>query len=130
MAIWDFRPKGDLLTTVAVGVGVAAAPVVIPLAWYAVRPLLKSILKGGFLLYETGRGACAEAAGGATETAAVKPETAERRTTATRQQERALAQNIGAIELQLTGKPAHEKAAKAKPKRQAKTSGKKTDKGK
>jgi hypothetical protein len=55
MAIWDFRPKGDLFTGVAVGVGVLAAPVVVPLAWSAVRPLLKEILKGGFLMYETGR---------------------------------------------------------------------------
>src|SRR5208337_322684 len=55
MAIWDFRPKGDLWTGVAVGAGLLAAPVVIPLAWSATRPVLKSILKGGFTLYETGR---------------------------------------------------------------------------
>lgn len=61
MAIWDFRPRGDLLTSVAVGVGVLAAPVVVPLAWSVVRPLLKTILKGGFLLDQTGRGAFGEA---------------------------------------------------------------------
>jgi|SRR5271157_4407723 len=55
MAIWDFRPKGDLWTGVAVGAGMLAAPVVIPLAWSATRPVLKAILKGGFTLYETGR---------------------------------------------------------------------------
>ena len=55
MAIWDFRPKGDLWTGVAVGAGLLAAPVVIPLAWSATRPVLKAILKGGFMLYETGR---------------------------------------------------------------------------
>jgi len=61
MMIWDFKPKGDLVTTLAVGVGVAAAPRIIPLAWYAVRPLLKSILKGGFMIYESGRRALCEA---------------------------------------------------------------------
>jgi hypothetical protein len=55
MAIWDFRPKGDLWTGVAVGAGLLAAPLVIPLAWSATRPVLKIILKGGFMLYETGR---------------------------------------------------------------------------
>ncbi len=55
MAIWDFRPKGDLWTSVAVGAGLLAAPVVIPLAWSATRPVLKAILKGGFMLYESGR---------------------------------------------------------------------------
>jgi hypothetical protein len=58
MKIWDFKPSGDLFTTVAVGAAVAAAPGVIPFAWSAVRPLLKTVLKGGFMLYETGRGAC------------------------------------------------------------------------
>jgi hypothetical protein len=61
MAIWDFRPKGDLWTSVAVGAGLLAAPVVIPLAWSATRPVLKAILKGGFMLYETGRQMLGEA---------------------------------------------------------------------
>lgn len=61
MAIWDFRPKGDLWTGVAVGAGLLAAPVVIPLAWSATRPVLKAILKGGFMLYETGRQILGEA---------------------------------------------------------------------
>ena len=61
MAIWDFRPKGDLWTGVAVGAGLLAAPVVIPLAWSATRPVLKVILKGGFMLYETGRQILGEA---------------------------------------------------------------------
>jgi hypothetical protein len=55
MAIWDFRPRGDIWTSVAVGAGILAAPVVIPLAWSATRPVLKALLKGGFMLYETGR---------------------------------------------------------------------------
>ncbi len=61
MAIWDFRPKGDLWTGVAVGAGLLAAPVVISLAWSATRPVLKVILKGGFMLYETGRQILGEA---------------------------------------------------------------------
>jgi|SRR5271157_140015 len=64
MAIWDFRPKGDLWTGVAVGAGLLAAPVVIPLAWSATRPVLKAILKGGFMLYETGRQILGEATEG------------------------------------------------------------------
>jgi len=64
MAIWDFRPRGDIVTGVAVGVAALAAPVVIPLAWAAVRPWLRALLKGGVLLYETGRGAYAEVAEG------------------------------------------------------------------
>ena len=74
MAIWDFRPRGDLWTGVAVGAGLLAAPVVIPLAWSATRSVLKTILKGGFMLYETGRGAytaVAQLAG--SEQAAVTP---------------------------------------------------------
>ena len=64
MAIWDFRPKGDLWTSVAVGAGLLAAPVVIPLAWSATRPVLKAILKGGYMLYETGRQILGEATEG------------------------------------------------------------------
>lgn len=67
MAIWDFRPKGDLLTGLAVGAGVLAAPVVLQWAWSAVRPLLKVILKGGIMLYETGRGVIDEATTGGDE---------------------------------------------------------------
>ncbi|MGO9121554.1 MAG: hypothetical protein ACLQPD_28580 [Desulfomonilaceae bacterium] len=66
MAIWDFRPRGDLWTGVAVGAGLLAAPVVIPLAWSATRSVLKTILKGGFMLYETGRQVWPEAAEGPT----------------------------------------------------------------
>jgi len=62
MAIWDFRPRGDLWTGVAVGAGLLAAPAVISLAWSATRPVLKVILKGGFMLYETGRQILGEAA--------------------------------------------------------------------
>jgi hypothetical protein len=64
MAIWDFRPRGDLWTGVAVGAGLLAAPVVIPLAWSATKSVLKTILKGGFMFYETGRQVWPEAAEG------------------------------------------------------------------
>ena len=56
MAIWDLRPKTDLVTGVAVGVGVIAVPVVLPLIWSVMRPVLKAVLKSGFMLYETGHG--------------------------------------------------------------------------
>ncbi len=46
MKIWDFKPSGDLFTTVAVGAAVAAAPIVLPFAWSAVRPLLKTVSQG------------------------------------------------------------------------------------
>ncbi len=68
MAIWDFRPKGgDIWTGVAVGAGLLAAPVVMPLAWSTVRPLLKAILKSGFLSVRNGpanlRGGCRKSKG-------------------------------------------------------------------
>jgi hypothetical protein len=52
MSIWDFTPKGDLLTGVAVGVGLAAVPVIIPAAGSGVRAVLKAALKGVFFCYE------------------------------------------------------------------------------
>ncbi len=52
MAIWDFRPKADIWTGVAVGVGLLVAPVVLPTAWSAVRSLLKGIVKGSIIVYE------------------------------------------------------------------------------
>lgn len=132
MTIWDFKPKGDLVTTVAVGVGVAAAPVVVPWAWSAVRPLLKAVLKGGFMLYEMGRGACVAAAEWtgpekAKEGPTVKPKKAAQRARVMNRDERAVAQNLGIIEEQLTGKEAHAKPSKPKPKRPAKTAKRKTE---
>jgi hypothetical protein len=64
MTLWNFRPRVDLVTGIAVGAGVLAAPVVVPMAWSAVRPLLKAMLKGGFILYETGKGTVAAITGG------------------------------------------------------------------
>jgi len=55
MALWDWRPKGDVWTGVAIGVGLLAAPVVLPMIAAAVRPVAKAVLKSGYLLYEKGR---------------------------------------------------------------------------
>jgi hypothetical protein len=54
MAIWDYSAKGGLWTGVAITVGLIAAPALVPLAESVVRPVLKSVLKGGFMLYEQG----------------------------------------------------------------------------
>ncbi len=62
MKIFGFRPTGDVLTGAAVGAGLLVAPAILPLAWSAVRPLLKAVLKGGFFLYETGRQTLSEVA--------------------------------------------------------------------
>jgi hypothetical protein len=55
MALADLRPKSDVWTGVAVGVGLLLAPVVIPIVVAGARPLVKMALKGGFMLYEKGR---------------------------------------------------------------------------
>jgi Protein of unknown function (DUF5132) len=62
MAIWDYRPKADLWTGVAIGVGLLVAPVVIPMIADAARPVAKAAIKGGLMLYEKGREMCAEVA--------------------------------------------------------------------
>jgi hypothetical protein len=54
MAIWDFRPKSDIWTGVAIGVGLLVAPVVLPMAWSGVRSLLKGVVKSSIALYEKG----------------------------------------------------------------------------
>ncbi len=125
MTILDFKPKGDILTTVAISAAVVAVPVVVPLAWSAARPLLKAGLKGGFMLYESGRGACAAAAEWTgsimeKEEPAVKPRKTEAR--AKQSEERALAQNLGLIEERSVGEKADEKSAG--PRRVAKTAAK------
>ena len=60
MAISDFRPKGDIWTGVAIGVGLLVAPVVIPMIVTAARPVAKAAIKGGIMLYEKGREMLAE----------------------------------------------------------------------
>jgi hypothetical protein len=62
MALADMIPRGNLWTGVAVGVGLLVAPVVVPALAGAARPVLKAILKGGFMLYERGREMVAEVA--------------------------------------------------------------------
>lgn len=133
MAIWDFRPRGDLLTGVAVGIGALAAPVVIPWAWSAVRPMLKALLKGGFLLYETGRGAYAEAAHpteapGLRKAPPIKVKLAERPGTEADHQGPVSAIKK-ATEVDERGGLGHlSKPATEKPKRKAKTGKKKAEK--
>ncbi len=52
MSMWNYSSKGGLWTGVAIGVGLAAAPALIPLARSTTRSLLKAALKGGFTVYE------------------------------------------------------------------------------
>jgi hypothetical protein len=61
MAIWDYRPKADLWTGVAIGVGLLVAPVVIPMVAAAARPVMKAVIKAGFMVYEKGAEMIAEA---------------------------------------------------------------------
>jgi hypothetical protein len=62
MAISDFRPKGDIWTGVAIGVGLLLAPVVIPVVAAAVRPIAKAAFKYSLVAYERGREVVAEMA--------------------------------------------------------------------
>ena len=62
MAIADFRPKGDIWTGVAIGVGLLLAPVVFPMIASAARPVAKTALKYGLMAYEKGREMVAEVA--------------------------------------------------------------------
>jgi outer membrane biosynthesis protein TonB len=61
MAILDLRPKIELITAATLGSGLMAARAAKSLAWGAMRPFLKSALKSGFILYETGKDALAYA---------------------------------------------------------------------
>jgi hypothetical protein len=64
MAKWDFGPKGDIWTGAAIGASLFVAPVVLPLAWTAVRPLLKGVMKGSITVYEKGHELVADAVHG------------------------------------------------------------------
>lgn len=55
MALADLKPKSEIWTGVAIGVGLLLAPVVIPVVVAGARPLVKMALKGGVMLYEKGR---------------------------------------------------------------------------
>ncbi|MGO9568968.1 MAG: DUF5132 domain-containing protein [Desulfomonilaceae bacterium] len=67
MSMWDYSPKGGLWTGVAVGLGLAAAPSLIPLAWSTTRSLLKAALKGGFTVYERAHDLASEMVQGAAD---------------------------------------------------------------
>ena len=60
MAITDMIPKGSLWTGIAVGAGLLVAPVVIPAIAGAARPLLKAVIKAGYMIFEQGRETVAE----------------------------------------------------------------------
>lgn len=61
MAGIDDLFKGNIVTGLAVGVGVAIlAPVIMPVLASVGRPLAKSIIKSGMVLYEKGRETAAE----------------------------------------------------------------------
>lgn len=62
MALLDNGIRGNLMTGLAVGIGAALlAPIVIPAVAAVAKPLVKAAIKGGFLLYERGKEAVAEA---------------------------------------------------------------------
>jgi hypothetical protein len=60
MAILDLKPNGNIWAGVAIGAGLLLAPVVIPIVAAAARPVAKTALKYGFMLYEKGREMVAE----------------------------------------------------------------------
>ena len=61
MAGIDDLFKGNIVTGLAVGVGVVIlAPVIMPVLASVGRPLAKSIIKSGMVLYEKGRETAAE----------------------------------------------------------------------
>jgi hypothetical protein len=61
MAILDYTPKFDLWTGVAIGVGLLVAPVIVPMVASAARPLVKQVIKGGYMAFEKGSEMFAEA---------------------------------------------------------------------
>jgi hypothetical protein len=122
MAIWDFRPRGDVWTGVAVGAGLLAAPVVLPLAWCATRPVLKAFLKGGFMLYETGRQILGETSEGtqSRQARATVAKPSPRRTTKSGEETAELIGKVGTVKEQPRG-------GGAKPKPRAPKQGKKAE---
>jgi hypothetical protein len=63
MAILDELLESKVVTGLAVVVGAAIlAPVIVPIATGVLRPVAKSVIKGGILLYEKGRETGAELA--------------------------------------------------------------------
>ncbi len=61
MALLNDLMKNNLLTTLAVGVGVAVlAPTVLPALVRLSKPILKMAIKGGYMLYSKGLETVAE----------------------------------------------------------------------
>ncbi|WEX89902.1 DUF5132 domain-containing protein [Sinorhizobium garamanticum] len=57
MALLEDAFKGNVLTSVAVGVGaLMLAPIIVPIA----RPMIKAVIKAGLVAYDQGRIAAAE----------------------------------------------------------------------
>jgi len=61
MPIGDYVPKLDLWTGVTIGVGLLVAPVAIPVIAQVARPLLKTVIKGGYMACERASGLLADA---------------------------------------------------------------------
>jgi hypothetical protein len=55
MSIWNYTPKLDLWSGLAIGAGFLLAPVVLPMVAGIARPIVKGALKGAFRVYEGGR---------------------------------------------------------------------------
>lgn len=61
MALFDGLFKSNVATGLAVGIGaVMLAPVVVPAVARAAKPLAKAAIKGGLMLYVSGRETLAE----------------------------------------------------------------------
>lgn len=61
MPIFENGLKGNVVTGLAIGIGVAVlGPVVVPLVASVAKPLAKAAIKGGLTLYEKGRETVAE----------------------------------------------------------------------
>jgi hypothetical protein len=55
MALTDLQPKANVWTGLAIGVGLLLAPVVVPVIAASMRPLMKAVIRGGYMVYERGR---------------------------------------------------------------------------
>jgi hypothetical protein len=61
MALFDGLLRSNVVTGLAVGIGAAVlAPVVIPAVARAAKPVAKAAIKGGLMLYVSGRETLAE----------------------------------------------------------------------
>jgi hypothetical protein len=71
MAILEDMFKGDIGTTLLVGVAAtAAAPLIVPGLSNLLRPVAKAVIKGGILAYDQGREAVAQLGEAASDIAA------------------------------------------------------------